>query len=427
MRRALLTLFASAALFTSSAAADVIVIDLENGETIQAAIDAVSSGDTILVEGTKSAVSTSEFAVDVGKGLTLIGEVPGANPRFFIRRVAVRNLPAGQDVTFVQMNVSGPGGEGLSLTNNTGSVSFYDVHVEGAQGQSENGQGQLPLPGNTGTFINSCNTVHFVNSFIEGREGGNVLSGIGLATTPGGAGMEANNSSISFFNAAARGGQGGSSGFIYSPKADAGGPGTIATDSKLHLNNSFFQGGPAGEDGTGGSLSTPGGLGYQQNGVSAVATLRRCAFSGGAGFGVSPMGPASHIVAGAVVTYPSPIGLMRIEGNSPVREAEPIIVNGLQIMGGTQVFLLTGFAPGYLSLPSREGVLTLGLPVATDLILIGTSPTITFNNHFSLGNAPLLPLGFEEVHLYLQTIEIPASAPATLGAPQHLTILAAGF
>ena len=144
---------------------------------------------------------------------------------------------------------------------------------------------------------------------------------------------------------------------------------------------------------------------------------------GGVGVGFSPDGTASNIVGGSVVTFPTPMGKLQVDGNSPVREGEPIVFLGQKTAGGTQVFLLTSFAPGLLPLPGREGVLTVGLPLATDLLFIGTSPAVTLLNSFSLGAAPNLPPGFDEVNLFLQSVEITAAGTVTLGAAEHLTIL----
>lgn len=87
------------------------------------------------------------------------------------------------------------------------------------------------------------------------------------------------------------------------------------------------------------------------------------------------------------------------------------------------MLLAVSFTPGYLSMPAREGILVLGLPLAMDLLFLGTSPTLTFNNYFSLGNVPELPPGFDAVNLYLQGIEISAEGTATLSEPEHLTLL----
>ena len=78
MRSALTTLGASIALFAASASADVIVVSPSTGGSIQAAVDAASAGDTLLIEG--PGVNPSAVVVINGKGLMLIGEAPANFP-----------------------------------------------------------------------------------------------------------------------------------------------------------------------------------------------------------------------------------------------------------------------------------------------------------------------------------------------------------
>lgn len=426
MGSALTTLVAAIALFATTASADVIVVNPSAGDSVQAAVDAAAPGDTLLIQG--PGVNPSEVVVINGKGLTLIGEAPlgfpsSFDPAFNLKRMAIDNIPAGQSVSVVHMNVGGPGGDGLILRNNSGALRFVDVSAKGGNGLAENINGQVATPGFTGCFISNCADVVFMRSGILGGLGGSVLSGQGTATSVGGTGMAVQGSTVTIFESGVRGGDGGEVDFIYAPFGSDGGVGAIADDSRVTLNNSTIQGGPGGENDFGGLPSVSGGLGYLQTGASTLATLRDSSFVGGVGVGLSPDGTASNIVGGNLANFPTPIGKLQVDGDSPVREGEPIMLLAQDTTGGTRVFLLTSFSPGHLPLPGREGVLTLGLPLATDLLFIGTSPSVSFLNYFSLGTAPNLPPGFDEVNLFLQSVEITVSGTVTLGTAEHLTIL----
>jgi len=425
MRTAVTSFLLSVSLFAPAAAAEIIVVDQSSGDVLQDAIDAAAPGDTLLLQGTS--LFTAETAAIVGKGLTLIGDAPGFDPAFVLRRIAIRNLPAGQDVIIVHMNLAGPGGNGLILTNNVGSVRLFDVSTVGGIGKSANISGQQAEPGFAGAYVKNCDDVVFVRSAIRGGHGGNVQSGQGTATSPGGIGLEIDHATVTLYDSGAIGGEGGQSGFIFAPLGSDGGTGAVNDGGRLYLFNSATQGGAGGENDGGGAHDVSGGLGFLQTGAGAAVQLRDGSFVGGVGVGFSPDGAASDIVDGTLDTFPTQLGRLELADVSPLREGEAITLLGQGMSGGTRVFLAFSFGPGLLPLPSREGVFTLGLPLAGELLFVGTSGPNNSIDHYPLGNVPELPVGFDEVHLFLQAIESSMTGEVTLGTPEHLTLLDASF
>jgi len=423
MRQALIALLTSS-LFVGSATADVLTVNPSAGGSIQDAINAAAAGDTILVQG-NNYVATEAVQIS-GKGLTLIGDVT-FSVDFRLRRLAVFNVPVGQHVSVVNLEVGSPGGEGLILVDNPGSLRFQDCHVTGGNGKAADTFGQVAVPGLAGARIDNCADVVFTQCGIVGGRGGDVVTFNQTEASVGGAGMDIVDSTVSLFEGGAAGGRGGEVDLIYPPIGADGGIGTVSHNSDVRLHGSGIGGGAGGENDFGGNVSVAGGVGYVQTGGASRLVLRDSAVAGGHGEGLSPDGQDQDIVDGALTGLPSSMGELFFNTDGVHREGDPMVLRGTGYPAGTQILLMTSFTPGQMFLSGREGALVLGAPFATELIFLANSPAITFFHTFNLGPAPNLPVGFDMVPVFLQAIEFQPESTAVLGSHEKLIVLRSGL
>ncbi|MFN0242195.1 MAG: hypothetical protein ACKVWV_04820 [Planctomycetota bacterium] len=411
MRAFLQVLVSASALIVSSRVhADVLVVNGAGGtpwQSIQAAVDAASDGDTILVK----------------RGVYRAFQIVSKGVRVFVDRnhsvqvfgkVVVADLAAAKTVVIagLEMNgaplASGTQARALELWQCSGAVRVQDCRV--LAGPDD------PLSCDTASAVSvdGCLDVAFVHCTFEGASAHATRGG------KGGTGISSElGSSVAVYDAVVRGGAGDSCNHPCSPPQicphplqddwcpnsaypdGAYGGDAFEGGSFLFASNSQFTGG------VGGNSEPSGNYLYGGNGGDGI---RACSFgtnvwtldidaegglpghSGPAGFYGTP-GTGMRATNGAAANSMS--GVSRtLAGANVVRANEPL---ALQFFGepGDEVHLFIGSAPGFHLAPALRGVKLVhdarririgqigasGL-LAVDLQLAGSGSGATAKTHF---------------------------------------------
>ena len=323
--------------------------DIDFGD-IQAAIDAASDGDVVLVhQGDYDAFTIESKSITV---LAALDEEVLVNQAGTARdRVVVRGLLPGQDVVLRGLALRG-GVIGFAATqplvqleDNLGTVVLEDLEARFVALQAWG-------PGVTAS--NSA-AVHVARCSFFGRDG---VGGIGQ-------GLDAVNSNVTLWASTFEG------------NTDIGNSGVTGSEGVRVAGGSLFAAGCTLQGGEGGNgTSSPGGDGgdgVRIDGAAAVR-LRDCVLAGGApGAGGSSGAPGlpSRLVLGTLETLP---GTQRgLEIQSPLRAGVDPVDLTFTGAGGDLVFLLWsttgGMPPLYLAVVSGSLTLDLG---SLDGMQIGT-------------------------------------------------------
>src|SRR5262245_44086787 len=176
--------------------------------SLQAAIDAASDGDLLLVASGTYASATID-----GKSLAIV-----AMPSLGSKKtggLTIKNLAAGQRVLLVGLQASNASGPGLTLTNDSGFVRIHGCTITG---------GKTPTwPPDVATFpgvgIVNCPQVVFASCTVKGGEVGWWSGEQPVAGAPG---IRSVDSSIALFDTTSEGGEGS---YESAPSGGAGGAG----------------------------------------------------------------------------------------------------------------------------------------------------------------------------------------------------------
>lgn len=398
-------------------AAGVIVVDAEGGGDfvdLQAAIDAASDGDLLLLKGS-STLSYGPFVID-GKSLALHGDDNGSVAR--VPSGVIRNLSAEQSVALrqvflFQLSLDDDTLPTLLITDCAGQVSVENCAVFG---RTENGlevEDNLPEPG---VRISNSPRVAFTRVTVRGGQGG-----VGRNTTmqTGAAGIEMLSGTLSLASCTVDGGVGTSpvggpsTPDDFSPAGD-GGPGLLVQEGTVWLLGGTLRGGRGGSGFSYPGFCQPGGdgdVGLRMNAASALLWSRDAAITGGAGgagggnqlgIACAPDGQpsaAQDILAGTVAPLSAP--MRTYVAPSPLREG----VAGTHTFTGEPgdlILLFLSLSPGFTPLVGREGVFHAGFPTLKHTgFLFGTIPA-NGTREFNL-TMPELGPGIDGLLVYLQS------------------------
>jgi hypothetical protein len=374
--------------------------------TIQAAVDAASDGDTIVVA---NGSYPAGFLVDA-KSLTITA---AAGVAVQSGGITVRNLGPTQSVAIRRIGSTGVSStSGAVLLNNQGPVWLEDL----ALGFS------FPLPffpPVVGLDVSGCADVVLARCTVSS-------TGPFSFGADGNPGLRASASGIHLFECTVQGaslGQGAYWDGVLPDGATRGGPGAELSDSFLVASGSTFRGG-IGPDGGLCSAGGPGGYGLI-SGVGSEAWLLDTLLVGGeGGCGLDIFCPCAPSGAPSLLTGGS-ISLLSGHGrdytlSSPVAGGGTFELDFSGVPGDLVFSLVSlGQAPSFQ--PALGG--TLVLPVPPILVAHGRVDALTGILPPVALSAPVLPPGVGALTVYAQGAAVTAVGAAVLCAPSQLTIL----
>jgi hypothetical protein len=244
---------------------------LSDGEftTLQAAVDAAVSGDTVLVRSGSYVAPTID-----GKGLTMVGDAPREVLLYGLPNLTVRNLPASRTVCLVGLD---PYGCEVVLEDSPGVIWIEDCRrtFDGSEIFAVNGlsidecasvvvlrssfQGGIPLvgggPGGAGLRASGASVVHAYDSTFLGGTGDCIYNfGFPVCWTGGPGVWTRETAQVHLTGCTAQGGDGEYWHHVSSGLSEclAGGPGVDARPpgGPVLARDSLAQGGPGGVNGT---------------------------------------------------------------------------------------------------------------------------------------------------------------------------------
>ncbi|TAJ21647.1 MAG: hypothetical protein EPO68_04315 [Planctomycetota bacterium] len=378
--------------------------------SIQAAIDAAASGDTILVRHAQGVSYLESLTID-GKSLVITGDtistlaltnVYGPQPH------VVRNVPAGGAVVFRRMFLSYGGaaidGPGLWVHDNAGSVWLEESRING-------GGVAVRAERNAALALLRC-----------GTRGGGAL----FELAPGYAGIECIDSRIAVIEGQVLGGAGKHANYGDVDGATVGGPALVLASGEVLVDKAELRGGLGG---FGSSAAMPclppgdGGPGYAQSG----GLLRdHQGFIHGGEHGDSgncgPMGavdgPASTTSGGVLEAMAAPYA-GAWSNSRPLREGETAVLQYTSSAPGLHIATLGGLPT---ALPLPYGTLLQGGPFQVIVFAGATSGLQT--KSFALVD---LGPGVEGVNVVVQGSACDVTGACWAGSGAVLTILDASF
>jgi len=352
---------------------------------IQAAVDAASDGDVILVaSGSYDAVTV------VDKALTIVADA-GANVTVGTP-FTVRDLAASRSVVLRGLVVFDDG-DALVLTDNAGPVVAEDCQFVGP----------VPGLGEPGAQITNCDAVTFTRCSVQGAVGSNGADAI-VSTA----------SDVTLQDCELQGGAGGD---------DSGFPGGSGGDGLEVNGGRVLLLGTTSTPGAGGIGNPPGMPGFALTVISpeSVVLRRDVTFVPGF-FNGSPTPTILNPHGGTVQALLS--ASRSLTSNAPVREGETLDLVA-QGEPGDDVFLWASVHPGFLPLFGYEGVFGLGLPVLpASGVYVGTLPV---GSTLEL-SVPVPDLGgLEGFPVFVQPLVQDTSGALTLGSTSVTVLIDDAF
>ncbi len=277
-------------------AGDFHLVDFTGGHgfpTVQAAIDAAQSGDTILVKPPPASgiVRTDGFTVD-GKGLTIIGQPMSSSlPDVPIKRVQIRHVPAGESVILydfdLDLDLTSSRNHVLLVENSAGAVRLESCAIKGQYSATVNSRPAVGLALALDVSLFRCEVDGKSVAGIETTQsrialydcevrGGRGKYGASYTTAIGGdgkSGLELKNRSFAWVGRSTiTGGVGGDAECIHNSNCVSlpgdGGSGAVVEGGSLcvELESTFVGGSPGTLWYTSGPGSSPGGHGAEISG-----------------------------------------------------------------------------------------------------------------------------------------------------------------
>jgi len=367
-------------------------------DDIQSAIDAAADGDTIIVR--VSATDLGDFVIDQ-KSLTLVGDrLPGYVEQALFAEGTVRNLLAGQDVTFRDLEFS----DGLILENNLGEIWIEDTAIIIPQATT------LTLPSTTKNeiiSIDNCASVVFTRcSWFQLDTAFSILFRLYGGSQNG---MVVNLSNVHLFDCDAKGARGfrGRSTDPTTTDGFDGGAALVVTASEVNATSTTFKGGDGGPGVNSTSFCGAGGDGAPailMNDFSSVVRMLDSSTQAGLGgpkdVGVRPRVPACPDGADAIpIDGPGAASVVTIPGSM---RSVSFLGDGLIVEGESPKLVLEG-VPG--------DIVFWGVALSQDHVYLPTfSGTSVINalEVFRLGKIP--PSGKKQVGLLIGDITSPGQA-----------------
>ncbi len=404
----------------AAAQGQVWVVDDDGGPgvaftDVQAAVDAASDGDLVLVRPGAYA----GFSI-VAKGLAVVGDL-GADV-FVSGGCVVSGLAASQTVELRALDIASTASvPALRLDSNMGSVWIEDVDVAQLGPGGSASLGAVDVAGCAGVTLQRCTVAVAIPSSPAVGNGG--MHGVRVAS-----------SSVFLHLVTATGGKGKPG----STDSTIGGAGLLVASGSAFLYGGVFRGG---EGATGEDLGeflfcdngSPGGFGLWLE-PGAQVTRLGARFEGGPGgpggtdpfsgfaCAAGPDGPALQIFAGAIdVELAGSVQAWRVD--SPVRGGQPatLVVDGLP---STPVFALASVGTSFAVFPSLAGASCVD-PAALVVLLVGATDA---NGVLQLSLPMPHPApGFGFVRVFTQALLFDASLGPRLGSGSTLHVLHAAY
>lgn len=228
-------------LLASPGLADVLILEAPGLGAIrdpQAAVDMAPEGATLVFGGEE----IGGFTIN-GKSLTLVGSEQ--EDFAIVGQVVVRNLAEGQSVRAQGLRVR-PAAAGLDMVasrvlviNCDGAVRFSGCSIEGRDGSGsdfsfEDGEGAVLIQGSS--------DVAWLDSTIQGGDGGGAFNTFCCTGGAGGTALTMNASEVALYDCTVAGGSGGTAGIW----GGGGGAAVVSADTRLFSSGSSMQGGAGG-------------------------------------------------------------------------------------------------------------------------------------------------------------------------------------
>lgn len=411
---AILPVLLFAALAAPAGAQSLIVVDAALGPgadhaTINAAVQAASDGDTLLV---RPGAYNEAFTLD-GLALTIIADGPAGS--VIVLNANVRNLAANEQVTLRGLTAA-PFFFSLlpasSIKNCDGAIHIEDCTFLSAP---TNPLGNVLIDDARAVTMSRCTIVP------------------GFGTTASEAGLVVLESNLALFDSTVTGTDGTQS--VVGPTV--GNAAIRAVGSRISVSGSTLTGGDGGDglphfgpcqDGADGGHA----LEMVASGAGDVEIIDSALVGGAAGAsggsgctaGTPGFGVATLPGAGTVVQRPGSAPQFTL--TSPLRSGDLL---QFELLGppNAPVSLLLGLEPGPIAPvdPLLTGVATVGAP----LLVLPYFP-IPGDGDFDQSDAPgtvVLPPGLSHLHLYFQHVVVDPTVGLIASTPSVLTILAPGF
>ncbi len=388
----------------AQAQAGVAIVDAGGGgnyTTVQAAVNAASAGDIVLVR----AGTYVESVTVAGKGIVIAADPAGST--FSLRGLIVSGVPAGQ--TFAIRGASSElylgffqASASIAVQNCTGAVRIEDVAWTAAAGYG-GPFGFATVPGSPALVAANCAALAIVHSTLGGGRGSDYCNCGAIASyygSAGGAGADVSGGRVEVVDSTIRGGAGGA--YWPSQGYAPGGLGMKIANGAAMIAGSTIQGGDFVGDGL--VVATP---------AAPVVLFDSTIASGSQGGAV--------LVAGPGDTLALPGNARHLAVTSPVREGQTVSVD-LKGTGGDLVLLVLGVQGATLPVPGVAGWLLVAPPLQGPFVLAVLPPSgalMLTASAPSLTSAALT--GFTS---YLQAAFLPATgAQAVLGTGAALVLV----
>ncbi|MGQ0553204.1 MAG: hypothetical protein ACT4PU_08280 [Planctomycetota bacterium] len=367
-----------------AAGAGVIVVNAAGGgdfATVQAAIDAASPLDVILLRAASFNPTTPTFdeaLVIDGKGLVV--QIQAAVP-VSVRSLTVRNISLAQTVVVRGLRLASAAGPALEVDNCLGSVRVEECELTGGGG----------APAALVTESSGC-------ALLRCQAQGGSAAGSG----DGSPALDVQTSRVTVHGGEYRGG---------GAVLGQGGSGVHNAGGTLHAGAASFFGG----DGAN------GGAALLQSGSPAKTTLQGGGYDGGAA--LAPLGVDGRpklILAGSLTEY----------GEMPTFDTEGPIVEGgrgaltISALPGDHLHFWGSLNPADLPFPNFQGTLLVSPGAFSTLLPIAiTPPSGTFVSGFT---APALSPAAEHLTLHLHLLVLRDGA-TVMGGASVVVILDSAF
>ncbi len=367
MKYTSLTLSVLAAALGPAAIADVTIVGQTTSyATIQAAVDAAVSGDTLIVgNGTYQ----GGFSID-GKALAVVGQ-NGIAPKV-LSPCVVKNLPAGTVALISGLNIEAAitnanGFAGLTVSDCVGSVRVHDCTLRGLKFVDFSGSS---LKAAQGLAIQSSMGVVVSKSSIKGRDFGFVS---GESAAQGGDALYASNSSFGLYDCTLKGGTGSEETY---PSGGMGGSACVVEGltgvSVFASGTSFVGGNGGGGDYIGCTTSGNGGHGLVLTNA-AFTSLGGSVAAGPAGnFGPCGLGAPGQVIVTNNSTWTQLPGADRkLSGPSGVTDnyTIPLTVQG---QPGDKVWIVAARKTNFRFVSALSGLALVPLPLHLTFAQQGT-------------------------------------------------------
>ncbi|MBI1380048.1 MAG: hypothetical protein GC161_03030 [Planctomycetaceae bacterium] len=350
--------------------------------TIQAAVDASSNGDVVVVAaGSYPGFEIAAKSVAVEAAPEAVVAIVG--------RVTVRDLALEQRVVLHGLRGTAPAGGGAALlvANNDGPVRVESCHWRG--GDALFGTPFVfALPGDPAVQAQNTASLAFAGGTAQGGQGASIKDeDFQWNMSSGGAAMEFASTGASLYSMDLVGGAGGDNYDTTADPAGDGGSGILATASTLFLSRVQSRGGRGGfadcETLFGGCGSNgDGGHGVEL--VGSTATSRASVLLGGTASPGSPFGPSAGTpgspVDGEPGSFTDTFGPSVYHvATSPVLLGDPVQLRFAAPAGQIAVFLISGEPHAALAPLDGAGPFLLA-PSGLVTLVLGPIPASGFAN-----------------------------------------------